>query len=602
MNKTLNPLKIFIVWDNEFKDGLFFANQVYGLMSRAVDNPTERGIGIPIDYITDASTSIKTDENIQNLIFVLIDDYYIYNKSSWNVFLNAIPEKHNVKIIPFAFDCKPFADFDRFDNINYVMVTTTNKVEFFQFTVSYEVSRILNTFTNTSNDINLFLSHSKQTGLKIVEKVRSEILNNTKLKTFYDNHDIPYGERFDMKIYDSIKESIIIVFLTDGFSSRDWCKKEIISAKEYERPIILLDFYEEGENRLFPYLGNVKIIKLNPEHIRYYKLLTAILLENIRINYYTIRTKYLIDLLDVNNKKFKLMNQPPELLTILNHKDPNELYIYPEPPISNDELDILGKISNKSNYMTPIMFSTIKDGDLITKKKLNVGISISYSNTSSQIDVLKIQDIMTIFIKYFFALAFNVFYAGNPNYDQDLSFNHILLNVEEKLHEFDSKKQKNLNLIIPSYIRKELTVKQLNYLRKYANLIETGKTTDTVPNNLSIARKYLINSIDLHVILGGKISDYVGSMPGILEEFLLSVKSKKAIYILGGFGGAANLICDLITTNVSDSPTIFNPVKNYSLKDLHNGLSDQENKTLMYTTDSDIAMALVLKGIKNITT
>ncbi len=603
---TVNPLSIFIVWDQDFSDGIFLADQVYSLLSRSVDNPTERGIGIPVDYVNDPQQRMNFSQNALNLVFILIDDYFIVHKNEWEKYINLLDaEKNELIVIPFAFECRPFDIFTRFNNTNFVVVPTNNKTEYFQFIVSYEVSRAINQINNKTKDINLFLSHNKSTGEVIVEKIRSEILRSTKLNTFYDKHDIPYGDRFDMKIYDSIKESIVIVFLTDGFSSRDWCKREIIAAKENERPMILLDFYEEGEARLFPYLGNVKIISLNPKKIRYYKLLTAILIENIKIEYNSVHTKYLIDLLKISNKNYKIMNQPPELLTVLYHSQSENLsYIYPEPPINNDELEIISKIVDKKNYTTPIMFSTTKSTESLLNKNLKVGLSISYSSDSKRIDTLKIQDIITNIVRYLLVLDSSIYYAGDPNYNENTSFSNILLNIEDKYYNHRNRAKNNLILVLPKYVQKNIKVKQLNYLKQYADIINIEYEGDIdIQKDLFLTRKKLSEIIDFHIIMGGKTSNFEGEYPGIITEFMNTYEEKKPIFLIGGFGGASKIICDIIQGEIHsdlNDKYFYKSLLNIDIGNLNNGLNKEENELLMTTKDADIIVVLLLKGIKEI--
>lgn len=44
------------------------------------------------------------------------------------------------------------------------------------------------------------------------------------------------------------------------------------------------------------------------------------------------------------------------------------------------------------------------------------------------------------------------------------------------------------------------------------------------------------------IILGGKVSGYSGTLPGLFEEFLLAWEQQVPIYVLGGLGGAAGVL------------------------------------------------------------
>jgi len=56
----------------------------------------------------------------------------------------------------------------------------------------------------------------------------------------------------------------------------------------------------------------------------------------------------------------------------------------------------------------------------------------------------------------------------------------------------------------------------------------------------------LIPPVVARILLGGKVDGYSGFMPGIFEEALLTMQKRRPTYILGGFGGAAELLANAI--------------------------------------------------------
>ena len=56
---------------------------------------------------------------------------------------------------------------------------------------------------------------------------------------------------------------------------------------------------------------------------------------------------------------------------------------------------------------------------------------------------------------------------------------------------------------------------------------------------LTAMRRHITDRCDARVILGGKLTDYQGTVPGILEEASLSLQAAQPLYVAGGFGGAA---------------------------------------------------------------
>ena len=108
------------------------------------------------------------------------------------------------------------------------------------------------------------------------------------------------------------------------------------------------------------------------------------------------------------------------------------------------------------------------------------------------------------------------------------------------------------------------------------------------------------------IVLGGRVADYKGRMPGIAEEALLSLQARQPVFLLGGFGGCARDIAETIGLveqwagsrgeGWSGRPNF----KRYSPGDLHNGLSEGDNAILARTPHIDQAVAFVSRGLRRI--
>jgi SLOG cluster2 len=51
-----------------------------------------------------------------------------------------------------------------------------------------------------------------------------------------------------------------------------------------------------------------------------------------------------------------------------------------------------------------------------------------------------------------------------------------------------------------------------------------------------------IRDRERHFLLGGSLDRYSGFLPGLFEEALVTLQQKKPLFILGGFGGAAEVL------------------------------------------------------------
>ncbi len=62
------------------------------------------------------------------------------------------------------------------------------------------------------------------------------------------------------------------------------------------------------------------------------------------------------------------------------------------------------------------------------------------------------------------------------------------------------------------------------------------------PHAYSSMRRQLAAITEARVLIGGKLSDFAGAMPGIVEEAIVAVDARHPLYVSAGFGGAAALV------------------------------------------------------------
>jgi len=156
-----------------------------------------------------------------------------------------------------------------------------------------------------------------------------------------------------------------------------------------------------------------------------------------------------------------------------------------------------------------------------------------------------------------------------------------------------------------------------------------------------VLRSERIPPVCARILLGGSVDRYSGFMPGIFEEALVTFENQRPIYILGGFGGAAEILADAIlapgndrpqgltlawhrerspdlvnllessrglslprdsrsTENLLDALSAFVQKARINLSStLNTGLGDQDTRELLKTRDVASAVRLVRMGLTN---
>ena len=182
--------------------------------------------------------------------------------------------------------------------------------------------------------VTIFLSHAKidvgkQPG--VVNSLLDYLKAKQPEKTWFDSGDIASGSRFAKAIEDGVTDSALLAVVTDAYSSRSWCRREILFAKRYQRPFVIVDALQEREIRRFPYAGNAPVLRWRDDPR---DVVDSLLRE-------TLRHAYAEEMLRQRARPGDdIVPSGPELVTVV-HRDKAKPLLYPDPPLGTEELAVL---------------------------------------------------------------------------------------------------------------------------------------------------------------------------------------------------------------------------------------------------------------------
>jgi len=214
--------------------------------------------------------------------------------------------------------------------------------------------------------IKLFLSHAKKDGEETAKRFKTFVESETKLGVFFDTVDIADGYEFEQQIEANIKNAALVVFHTDEYSRREWCRIEVLVAKRNKCSIVVVHDIKDGEKRAFPYLGNTPTLTIHQnEKESFYQIVSLTL-------YQVLNNLFQLELLESFHKQFPIVGteyvsitSPPELFNYIDiyqkkkESKNNLVILYPEPPLRAEELKILNEIDKGTKFITPILLPTL---------------------------------------------------------------------------------------------------------------------------------------------------------------------------------------------------------------------------------------------------
>lgn len=663
-----NPFQVYILWHKEFKDGVELASYLFKKLNRDPDNINYIDIGIPVHFrnMDYDEQDIQYDSSEKTAIVILIDDNMVIDEK-WEGYITKIindqNRKDNILLYPVAVNDNSFCFHEKLQGKNFIRMMDIEQWEIvfkgaenlkdnIEFKKEFLLSELAHEFScelyNCQGScgrepLKLFLSHTKSDGVEVTKTLKRYIEAFSKSKTFFDANDIEIGQQFWERIECNIEKSFLVIIHSDKYTNSAWCRKEVLSAKKYNRPIIEINTIEKGEVRSFPYMANIHTIRLmaKSSFIEFYHVITEIYREALRHMYNKLKIQAFVN---KENMTAKILINRPELLNFHNGSiEDDDTIMYPDPPLSQEELDILDK--NKS-YFTPLTYYA-------TNKKLleNKKISFSISEASDEQKNLKfyaLKDIMCELIRYILYFGGSICYGGDLKYDKGSNFN-LLKTMIDVLDIYKKINQSFKGIQIYNFVAYPLTETiSVSDKAKYRNLVKfeecipkgypTKLDSDELKDIFSIKslehlqkwaasltemRQKLISEIDAIIIMGGKVKGYKGKYPGILEEFLIASNMKKPIYLLGGFGGASREIIRIIQGNHSkifeekeqfksnnqfymefykkdvdmNYFEICKRIEDNAYLQLNNGLTKDENDILFNSEDAQEIISLIIKGL-----
>ncbi len=189
--------------------------------------------------------------------------------------------------------------------------------------------------------VQIFLSHSKHDddGERTARAIRDKLHASHGLSSFFDVHDIPAGLRFQRVLIQQVKMSAVVAVHTDSYSSREWCRREIIEAKRWNVPLVVANCISDLDERGFPYLGNVPIVRLDPRGPDRIDVVIGRLLDEVLKDFlWRCRVELVRDAAD---RAVVFVPRPPELISLVGvptaTEVPEPVIVYPDPPLSAEE-------------------------------------------------------------------------------------------------------------------------------------------------------------------------------------------------------------------------------------------------------------------------
>jgi hypothetical protein len=500
----------------------------------------------------------------------------------------------------------------------------------------------------------LFISHTKMDinqKPRVVQQLKDHLKIDQPIDAWFDSGDIPAGSAFTQKIAEGVEDSSLLCVLTDNYASREWCRKEILLAKEKQRPVVVINALHHTEMRSFPYLGNLPVMRWDNDP---QAAIDLILKETLR-NLHTYRLLH-----QWQQPDDMVFTLPPELATIVG-LPATATVLYPEPPLGKEEVDMLRKTG--VTVTTPL--ERLTSSKVLKAKAVALSMSESTDCHLYGVDKLHLDSAMLELSRYLLIQGATLVYGGHlgsQGYTEKLT---ELVRAHNQLADIDPV-ERIVNYVgwpIPLSKTQRADYKYKAKLKPVARPLDIDESLHTDfseqpdffsadqsaihryawARGMNAMRKLETAETVARIVLGGSFGPtiktavdgsqterwYASRIPGVLEEIIMSVESGQPVFLLGGFGGVAAMVVDILEgkdrpemswdyqrkaphadamralyeergDNWQDYDEMIALFRHKGMSGINSLLTEEEHKLLFHTRDPLQMASLIIKGLGNL--
>jgi hypothetical protein len=455
-----------------------------------------------------------------------------------------------------------------------------------------------------------------------------------------------------------IADSIFLAVWSDSYASRAWCRFEARTAKAAGVPMIVVHALQRGEERGPTSLGNVPTVRwtgLNADDVFGLSAREA-------LRCYVARGRF--------DQLRRAGHVPPATSFLVRRPEPldwrgaadgavptvPQVIVYPDPALDEEELQAL-----RNRDRTAATFVTLTGDD---HNPFLTGRRIGLSGTAPAPGELgplglgpqHFQDTFATVARRLLGHGADLVYGGDV---RAVGLGAALVDLARGQYPAAGRRARLTNFLAwPIYLDLNIDgpgglrdVVDFRFVPPPSDLVSGMPLDPTVPlppddstnrmrhreirvRCLTELRRQMVEQSDAFILIGGKVTGYLGFYPGVIDELMLALRRSRPVYVLGGWGGCARAVAaavrgetpaeltdefqfrdpelatireEILSAQTLGSADVWGNyyeivgrLRTLGGTGLRNGLSADENERLMTSVDRDETVFLLTKGLRQV--
>ncbi len=554
--------------DPEREAAVRLGEDLYGLLTRPKRDPLAWGAGIPVRVGT-SGAFIDCTEAKHVVVIPVLGAGSLTHARARETALDGIARwrRSGAKVLPL-FDAVEWRSMESDPRLPKPLLTQLYaQGEHGRATINEILLALARVLAGTDSYASqLFISHAKvdlpSTG-NAASEIQKHVASDTTGKAFFDKVSILAGDDLTEQIDRGSGEGVFIAVRGDMYSSRAWCRRELLHAKQCRVPTLTVEVLASGESRSAAYAGNGPTVVWDRTPDAASRVVTLAMVEAVRHLFFLEEARRVIEATDLPDTTERL-SRPPELLDVValrGRTDAALPVLHPDPPLPSFERAVLLEADRRLRPVTPTTAFAGAIGSSIQAPLdgWQVALSLSDSRDTPEgggpmgLTADHIQDVTVFLARALIGVGAAIAYGGDF---REKGFTRLLAQMVSSYNETARRNADFLHSYLAATIRPidgRGVVFESHSLREEGALLApppaTGVSAARSALYFSDMRRFMETETRARVVLGGATmprafdaGGYGGRYPGVVEEAWRTLELGKPLYVAGGFGGAAALV------------------------------------------------------------
>ncbi len=563
--------------ESERVDACRLGLDLYELLTRPVNEPLAFGAGIPV---LSAVAWDRVDLEVADIVVVIPVLGGMSFHSKRRSVLRQLTDWHkrlgdgHLLVVPTASVWR--SDEDKLP-VKQFLTELYGKEDKRRRTLDEIVLAVTRLLEPNRKNVRLFVSHAKAdlaATNNAAKEVHDHIVTETTGHAFFDAVSLEAGRSLTQQLDGAVGDGVFLAIRGDAYSSRTWCQRELLTAKRHQLPALTVEVLVKGELRSSPYIGNGPSMVWNGDPAA---ITSRAMVEWLKAAHFRKESQRFITAANLPSDTVVLA-RPPELLDLAQGSLVSmhaTLAMYPDPELPAFERQILQAARPRLHLVTPTTAfrrllnregASFKLTSPLQGLQIAMSLSDSADTNNEGFTTQHVIDATVYLARSLISAGAAIAYGGNFRKDgytlllADLiqGYNQSAVEPSELLHSYLGAPLKLQDVPNDLALTVHHMVEETEAIPDVRRDAIMPPPSDKKPHNKALYYSDMRQAMAKHtfarIVLGGNAEPltesnpkgYGGRLPGVVEEAWRTLEIGKPLYVVGGFGGAAALIADLI--------------------------------------------------------